>query len=93
MFGDVAVQLIKMLGASGAIPGAIGAQEIPAAVARLRERLQSSTTTTESSTTTTKTDDDRDSEPPIALATRAVPLIDMLQRAAAADAPVMWEKA
>ncbi len=36
MFGDVAVTLIKLMGHSGTVPGAILAEDIPAALARLR---------------------------------------------------------
>ena len=40
MFGDPASQLIKMLGASGKVPGAISADDIPAALERLQRQLQ-----------------------------------------------------
>ena len=93
MFGDVAVQLIKMLGASGAIPGAIGAEDIPEAVKRLREQLQlHAASNAKRSDASPNARDEEDREPPIALTTRAGPLIDILERAAAADASVMWEK-
>ena len=87
MFGDIAVQLIKMLGASGSIPGAIAAKDIPFALQNLQRQLQSQSQPAASS------DVDKEKEPPIALATRAHPLIDLLKRAATADVPVMWEKA
>ena len=91
---DVAAQLIKLLGASGAIPGAIGAEDIPAGVNRLRQQLQMQPATPiETANTARDKDDETGREPQISLATRAGPLIDILQRAAAANAPVMWEKA
>ena len=37
-------------------------------------------------------DKDLDREPPVAIAARAVPLISLLKRAAAADAAVTWEE-
>lgn len=40
MFGDSAIQLIQMLGASYATPGAIAADDIPQAIQRLRQALQ-----------------------------------------------------
>jgi hypothetical protein len=93
MFGDVAVQLIEMLGASGAIPGAIGAKDIPAAVQRLRRQLQlHAASNTKRAATNPNERDEEDREPPVELATRAAPLIAILERAAAADTPVMWEK-
>jgi len=36
MFGEVAISLLRLMGQSGAIPGAILSQDIPAALARLR---------------------------------------------------------
>ena len=92
MFGDIAAQLIKMLGASGAIPGAIGADDIPASIERLRQQLQLHKAATTEESDSDQVDDEQDREPSVALATRSGPLIDILERAAAAKAPVMWEK-
>ena len=94
MFGNVALQLIGMLGASGNIPGAIGAEDIPAAVKRLRQQLQvhAAANAGLSETASDQDDDEHDDEPRIALATRAGPLIDILERAGAAKVPVMWER-
>jgi len=94
MFGNVALQLIGMLGASGNIPGAIGAEDIPAAVKRLRQQLQvhAAANAGLSETASDQDDDEHDDEPRIALATRAGPLIDIFERAGAAKVPVMWER-
>jgi len=85
MFGDVAVELIRMLGASGAIPSAIAAEDLPAAASRLREQLR------------LRGEQDApgewDRETPVALATRAGPLLDIMKRAGEAKVPVMWERA
>jgi hypothetical protein len=89
LFGDSAAQLINMLGASGAIPGAISAEDIPAALKRLRQQLQAQAATPEQRDG--DDEDNKEREPQIALATRAVPLIDLLERASAGNAPVMWE--
>jgi Domain of unknown function (DUF1840) len=92
MFGDVASQLIRMLGASGAVPGAIDAESIPAAVQRLRQQLALQGAAGTSPSGKTKEDDaDQVPEPPVGLGIRAQPLIDILERAAAAKVPVMWE--
>lgn len=90
MFGDVAVQLIRMLGASGTIPGAISAGEIPQAAQRLREHLQTQESAAPTPNAKPASDED---EVPVALSARAVPLLDLLARAAAANADVMWERA
>lgn len=91
MFGNDALQLIKMFGASGAIPGAISEEDIPAALQRLQQQLQVTTNVT----TNVKQAEEREDashEPPITLTSRAVPLIAILERAAAAKVPVMWER-
>lgn len=94
MFGDIAVQLLKMLGATGAIPGALSAADIPGAVIRLRQQLQMhDKAQPEPSSKHSDDDDEREREPAVGLATRAAPLIDLLERAGAGHAPVMWEAA
>ena len=40
MFGDVAQQLLKMMGHSGAVPSAIQAEDVPAALERLKRSLE-----------------------------------------------------
>jgi hypothetical protein len=44
MFGDVAVQLIRMLGGSGNIPGAMAAKDVPGALERLNRELRGAAT-------------------------------------------------
>lgn len=39
MFGDIAVQLLKLMGHSGAVPGALLADDVPAALERLRQAV------------------------------------------------------
>jgi len=94
MFGDVASLLIKMLGASDAMPGAIGAADIAGALSHLRKQLQIHEAANPPSPGTEEDDEDEsmDREPSVALAVRAAPLIEILERAAAAKEPVMWEK-
>lgn len=93
MYGDIAVQLIKMMGASGSVPGAITAEDIPAAVRRLRQQLQAHAEVQPSPVQREDQDDDENNEKKvvIGLATRAMPLIDLLERAAAGNAALMWE--
>ena len=94
MFGDIALQLIRMMGASGTVPGAIDAAGLPAAIKRLRQQLNNvATPDTTRSREPAKADEDGEEEQQasIALQTRAQPLLDILERAAAAEVPVMWE--
>jgi hypothetical protein len=92
MFGTIAIQLIKMLGASGAVPGGLLAEDIPSALQRLREQLQNQTTAKVDSSDAAPDKYDEQRELPTALPTRAGPLISVLERASAAKVPVMWEK-
>ena len=91
MFGNDAVRLIRMLGASGTVPGAIGAEDIPAAVARLRQSLETLADPVAEDSATVGNGEKEEEAPPPGLAVRAGPLIDLLERAGAAHAPLMWE--
>lgn len=86
MFGDVAVTLLKMMGHSGTIPGAILAADIPAAVARLQQQLAGVPRPAGNDAG----EDDRKKEPVVSLHTRAVPLIDLLERSARRGKDVLW---
>jgi hypothetical protein len=93
MFGDVAKTLIRMLGAGDLLPNAIGADDVAITLNRLREQLRSHAEL-EAAPSDKSHDGEEENEgaPIVSLSMRAVPLIDMLERAASAKAPVMWEK-
>jgi len=84
MFGDVAQGLLKMMGHSTTVPGAILAADVPAALARLKTAIDVAKT----SPPDTDTDED---EPAVSIAQRAFPLIELLAAAVKADANVMWK--
>lgn len=86
MFGDVAVNLLRMMGQSGAIPGAVLAQDIPAAVNRLRAALDGQREPT------APQGRKQDEKPRVSLHQRAFPLIELLERAAKNDNDVIWEE-
>ena len=88
MFGDIATRLIKMLGATGNVPGAMSAEDLPAAIAQLKTQLAQQASVDGD---VQDDDDEEKSQQPISLATRAAPIIDLLQRASDKQAPVMWE--
>ena len=90
MFGDVAVTLLKMMGHSGTVPGAIVAADVPAALDRLKRELEAAKAEPVPDKAAEAADEDRD-EPRVNLATRALPLIELLTAAAKADADVMWK--
>lgn len=101
MFGDVAVTLIKMMGSSGKVPSALGAQDVPGALRQLEAEIGQARVQAHSAPAAPaamnedwgsddQKDEDAEREPPVDLPTRAVPLISLLKRAAAAHAEVMW---
>jgi DNA-binding NtrC family response regulator len=99
MFEPQAVDLLKLMGATGKVPGAFSAADVPAALQRLEtavERLKAEAHSTaarpaDNEDAAADEDDEDEQEPPVGLAVRAVPLLSLLKRAAAADAEVMWE--
>jgi hypothetical protein len=99
MFEDVAVQLLKLMGATGRIPGALDPDDVGLALQRLEhatEQIKAGTHVTparpaDNEDATHEDEEDEDREPPVDLATRAVPLLSILKRAAAAKAEIMWE--
>ena len=88
MFGDVALQLLRMMGHSGTVPGALLATDLPDAVARLKEALAAYRDPPPKA----KTGKEWDEEPPVPLRRRAFPLIQLMEEAAREDASVMWSQ-
>jgi hypothetical protein len=87
MFGDVAIPLLKMMGQSGAPSGALLAADLPAAVARLEQALSMHRSAGGEPPPSRSKDD---TEAPVSLAVRAVPLVDLFKRAAQAKADITW---
>jgi len=88
MFGDVGLAMLKMMGHSGTVPGAILAADVPAALNKLKAALE----TDKGSAPVEDQDEDMDEdEPKVSMANRALPLIDLLTAAAKADCNVMWK--
>jgi len=89
MFGDVAVTLLKMMGHSGTVPGAILAPDIPPAL----KKLKAGVAATPESPVEQSSGDRDDKEPPVSLRQRAFPLIELLERAARDGCDVLWDRA
>lgn len=95
MHGDAAVALLKAMGHSGTVPGAILAADLPAALAELRKQLKelAQIPSPLPAPQPEDTDDqDREREPPVTLRMRALPIIDMIETAIARDSDLMWER-
>ena len=84
MFGDVALQLLKMMGHSGTVPSALSAEDVLPAL----ERLEAAVVVKERSAEPEGDDDD---DPPVSISHRALPLIELLKAAAKAECSVMWD--
>jgi hypothetical protein len=93
MFGDVAVTLIKLMGHSGSVPGALMPEDIPAALARLKAAVaeHADDPLDPAPTARSPTREDGKDGPHVSLAHRALPLIELLAAAAADGAYVMWD--
>ncbi|GGO83677.1 hypothetical protein GCM10011348_28030 [Marinobacterium nitratireducens] len=90
MLGDIAGQLIRLCGHSVVVPGAILADDVPEALARLKQALENPPAPADAKKT--KDSDDEDEEgPAIGLAKRAYPLLQMLEAAARDHKDVMWD--
>ncbi|MFC1702093.1 DUF1840 domain-containing protein [Pseudomonadota bacterium] len=84
MFGDIAQTLLKMMGHSTTVPGAILAADVPAALTRLKHAI-------DTAKAPPPAPDDDEEEPVVSIAHRALPLIELLDAAVKADANVMWK--
>ena len=96
MFGDVAKQLLKMMGHSGTVPSAILADDVPAALSRLKHAVEGGKASLSADSATSPDKEasqaDPDGDQAVSLAYRAIPLIELLTAAARKKRDVMWEK-
>jgi hypothetical protein len=88
MFGQVALKLLEMMGRSGAVPSAISAEDIPAALQSLREAVAEEDAALEDQP---PDEEEEGEERRVSLHNRALPLIEMLEAAERENVPVMWE--
>jgi hypothetical protein len=86
MFGDVAVRLLKLMGHGGTVPGALLAEDVPAALERLQAAIEK-----EKQLPDEQAPEAGDEEPAVSLPHRALPLIELLKAAAKANCNVMWD--
>ncbi|MBI4290218.1 MAG: DUF1840 domain-containing protein [Betaproteobacteria bacterium] len=91
MFGDVAVTLLKMAGHSGTVPSALLADDIPRALARLKEGLAAAGTKEIGKKSARQGAEEEDDPQPVGLRQRSYPLIQMLSASAQQGCDVTWE--
>ncbi|HAS6601311.1 DUF1840 domain-containing protein [Vibrio parahaemolyticus] len=91
MFGDIALEMIKMMGHSGTVPGSISAQDVPDALSKLTSALSAKNTAEENVPTDVDVDEEEEqAEPAVSLGRRAFPLIELLKSAIKEECEVMW---
>lgn len=89
MFGDVGLQMLKMLGHSGKVPGAILAADIPDALIQLKTSIENEQNITSPNESEENEDDIK--EDTVSLMNRAFPLVELFTAAQEAECNVMWD--
>lgn len=84
MFGEDALAILKMMGHTATVPGAILAADVPAALSRLKAAVGAEKPPA-------PVTEEEEEEPSVSMAHRASPLIDLLTAAAKEGCDVMWE--
>ena len=91
MFGTAAVALLKLMGQSGNVPGAIMAEEVPEALAKLKTGLaENGEESPEETTVHADADEEEENEAVIGLDKRAGPLVSLLEAAVESNENVLW---
>ena len=85
LFGDIAKQLLQLMGHSGTIPGAILADDVPKALQGLQQGLE----TPASADAAEQAKEGKSIH--VSLNKRALPLIELLQSAIKNHSDVMWK--
>lgn len=86
MFEDIAMELIKLMGRREAVPSAISKEDLPAALAQLKDELARL-----DPPAAKDAPDDEDQPKSVGLSTRAFPLIELMEHAAGSDSFLMWD--
>ena len=83
MFGDVALAMLKMMGHSPTVPGAILAKDVPEALSQLTAAIKSGEIGS--------TSQGKEGEEFVSMAKRGKPLAELLESAVKSHADVMWK--
>lgn len=87
MFEGDALTMLKMMGHSATVPGAILAADVPATLGRLTAAIDA-----EKISSPVENENEDTNEPVVSMTNRGLPLIDLLTAAAKAGCNVMWNK-
>ncbi len=89
MLGDNALPLLRLMGMSGREEGAVSGEDLRQALQTLQAGLQRAAEL--AAAPPSDNEDDDEDVVPVSLQRRALPLLEMLQRAARDDGYVMWQ--
>lgn len=89
MLGDNALPLLRLMGMSGREEGAVSGEDLRQALQTLQAGLQRAAEL--AARPAQDNEDDDEDVVPVSLQRRALPLLEMLQRAARDDGYVMWQ--
>jgi hypothetical protein len=89
MLGDNALPLLRLMGMSGREEGAVSGDDLRQALQTLQAALQRAAEL--AAGPVSDNEDDEQEAVPVSLQRRALPLLEMLQRAAREDGYVMWQ--
>jgi len=90
MLGDNALPLLRLMGMSGSEQGAVSGEDLRQALQRLQTGLQRTADMADGPLSTGE-EHEQDEAVPVSLQRRALPLLEMLQRAVRDDGYVMWQ--
>ena len=91
MFGDVGKKMLKYMGHSGSVPGAIKAQDVPAALDKLQAAVNLEVQESRQNDDKAEGDQD-DADRYVSVDKRAKPLIELLEAAIEQNTDVMWDE-
>ena len=93
MFGNVAIELLKLAGMTGSVPTAILADDVPGRLAALEQALGAHRAafgdSAPGSSEAKRNPRDDAAEPPVSLRTRALPVLELLRAAVAEHTDVV----
>lgn len=91
-FKDAALKLLKLMGRDEKVPSALYAEDVPAALQKLQQGLAEIAEQEKAKAQQQEEEQaSSDSKKYISLNTRAIPLLEMLQKAQKKQCPVSWE--
>ncbi len=89
MLDTVALELIRKMGHSGSVPGSLGADDVAGALDKLNSALARAAAAAGGDK---PGDEEREDGPAVSLGHRALPLVEMLEKALANGDYVIWDR-